>query len=140
LHVAVGLSLNLLLLPKASGHTLASALPQDECARVSATMIVLAAVFGATWFVSVALAAHLPRLLQAIGVAPAAAVAAAALVGAAQVAARLAEFGLLRRASPLTAARIAACLHPVGAALLATIGSPAPTMATGRWSPFSLRC
>ena len=30
-------------------------------------MIVLAAVFGATWFVSTAMAAHLPRLLEAMG-------------------------------------------------------------------------
>ena len=50
-----------------------------------------------TWFVTGAMAAHLPRLLEAAGATPAAAVAAAALVGPAQVAARVAEFGLLRR-------------------------------------------
>jgi hypothetical protein len=88
-------------------------------------MIILAGVFGATWFVSTALAAHLPRLLEAMGAAPAAAIAAGALVGPAQVAARIAEFGLLRRAAPMLSARLAAGLHPLGAILLALIGAPA---------------
>jgi len=88
-------------------------------------MIVLAAVFGATWFVSVALAAHLPRLLEAEGATPAAAIAAAALVGPAQVAARLLELGVLRRAPPMLSARLAAGLHPIGAVLLALLGAPA---------------
>ena len=88
-------------------------------------MIVLAGVFGATWFVSTAMAAHLPRLLEALGTAPAAAVFAASLVGPAQVAARLLEFTLLRRVSPMISARLATGLHPIGAILLASIGSPA---------------
>jgi hypothetical protein len=88
-------------------------------------MIVLACVFGATWFVATALAAHLPRLFVAMGATPVAAVAAAALVGPAQVAARLAEFTLLRRAAPIISARLAAGLHPVGAVLLALIGAKA---------------
>ncbi len=88
-------------------------------------MVVLACVFGATWFVSTALAAHLPRLLEATGATPSEAIAAGALVGPAQVAARLAEFGLLRRAAPIITARLAAGLHPVGAALLAIVGAPA---------------
>jgi hypothetical protein len=49
----------------------------------------LAAVFGATWCVATALAAHLPRLLQAMGVATTTAIFAASLVGPAQVAAWL---------------------------------------------------
>ena len=89
-------------------------------------MIVLAGVFGATWFVSTAMAAHLPRLLQAMGSTPAVAVAAASLVGPAQVAARLVEFGLLRRLSPMISARLATGLHPIGAVLLAIFG---PVMA-----------
>ena len=75
-------------------------------------MIILAGVFGATWFVSTALAAHLPRLLEAMGATPAAAIAAGALVGPAQVAARVAEFSLLRHAAPMISARLAAGLHP----------------------------
>ena len=53
------------------------------------------------------------------------AVAAAALVGPAQVAARVAEFAVMRRAHPLVSARIAASLHPVGAVILGVVGSPA---------------
>jgi len=70
------------------------------------------------WFVTGAMAAHLPGLLRAAGAGPAEAVAAAALLGPAQVAARLAEFGLLRRAHPLVSARLAALGHPAGAAAL----------------------
>ena len=88
-------------------------------------MIILAGVFGATWFVSTALAAHLPRLLEAMGATPAAAITAGALIGPAQVAARIAEFSLLRHAAPMISARLAAGLHPLGAVLLALIGAPA---------------
>ena len=63
-------------------------------------MIVLAFVFAGGWFVTTAMAAHLPRLLEALGSTPAAAVAAGALIGPAQVGARLVEFGVLRRVSP----------------------------------------
>src|SRR5690606_29527781 len=76
---------------------------------------VLAYVFAATWFVSTALAAHLPQLLMASGLTLTAALAVGALVGPAQVAGRLLEFGGLRRYHPLLAARLAAALHPVGA-------------------------
>ena len=53
------------------------------------------------------------------------AIAAAALVGPAQVAARLIEFFLLRHAHPLVSARFAALLHPAGAAIFAVVGAPA---------------
>jgi hypothetical protein len=46
-------------------------------------------------------------------------------VGPAQVAARLVEFSLLRRTSPLISARLATGLHPIGAAFLAVFGAPA---------------
>ena len=123
LHLFVGLPLNGLLVPKAPPP--AAVVPGIEPAGIPWTMITLASVFGATWFVSTAMAAHLPRLLEAMGATPAAAIAAGAFVGPAQVAARLAEFGLLRRASPMISARLAAGLHPVGAALLALFGAPA---------------
>jgi hypothetical protein len=71
------------------------------------------------------MAAHLPRLLQAGGATMAAAVAIGALVGPAQVAGRLLEFGFLRRVHPLLSARLAAPMHPVGAAALAVAGAPA---------------
>lgn len=123
LHLLLGLPLNRLLVPKAAPAVPAP--PQEAAAAagpVSWTMIVLAAVFGVSWFVSAAMAAHLPRLLVAMGATRDAAVAAAALVGPAQVAARVVEFGLLRRASAMLTARLATGLHPVGAVILAAFG------------------
>lgn len=125
LHLVIGLPFNRLLVPKAPAPA-PVAVPEGAApSGIPWTMVILAGVFGATWFVSTALAAHLPRLLEAMGSTPAAAIAAGALVGPAQVAARIAEFSLLRRASPMISARLAAGLHPVGAVLLAVIGAPA---------------
>jgi hypothetical protein len=126
LHVLVGLPLNRLLVPRVVPHASNTAPPQQAASGVPWTMLVLGGVFGATWFVSTAMAAHLPRLLQAMGSSQAVAVAAASLVGPAQVAARLVEFGLLRRLSPMISARLACGLHPLGAMLLAIFG---PAMA-----------
>ncbi|WP_255414660.1 MFS transporter [Candidimonas sp. SYP-B2681] len=92
--------------------------------------VLLATVFAVTWFVSTAMAAHLPRLLQDSGLTLASAVAVAALVGPAQVVARLMEFGLLRRVHPLLSAKIATLLHPVGAACLMFFGAPAAVLFT----------
>ena len=125
LHVLLGLPLNRWLVPRspppASVAPAAKATPNG----VPWTMIILAGVFGTTWFVSTALAAHLPRLLEAMGATPAAAIAAGALVGPAQVAARIAEFTLFRQAAPIVSARLAAGLHPLGAVLLVLVGAPA---------------
>jgi len=126
LHVVVGLPLNAGL-PQAgdSTHDLNDEKSSPAPERPRLAMVLLAYVFAAGWFVSTAMAAHLPRLLQETGVSLSVAVAAAALVGPAQVAARLGEFALLRHLHPLVAARVATTLHPLGAALLATIGMPA---------------
>ena len=85
----------------------------------------LAFVFAATWFNSTAMAAHLPGLLQAAGASTTVAIAAGALIGPAQVAARLLEFGLLQRMHPLVSARLAASAHPVAAVCLVVAGGPA---------------
>jgi MFS family permease len=85
-------------------------------------MPVLAFFFCATRFVSGALAAHLPRLLEGAGASEVAAIAAGALVGPAQVGARMVEFGLMRSFHPLISAKIAALLHPIGAVFLALLG------------------
>ena len=125
LHLLLGLPLNRLLVPKAP-PPMPTASPQEPAPHGAPwTMIVLACVFGVTVFVSTAFAAHLPRLLEALGATSAAAVAAGALVGPAQVAARVAEFTLLRRASPMLSARLATGLHPLGTLLLALVGAPA---------------
>jgi hypothetical protein len=114
--------LNLLLVPKAPPPEKIESPPEATSAAVPWTMIVIASVFAASWFVSTAMASHLPRLLMAMGSAPAVAIAAASLIGPAQVAARLVEFSLLRRVSPMISARLATGLHPVGAVLLAVAG------------------
>jgi hypothetical protein len=87
-------------------------------------MVLLAFVFSAAWFVTGAMAAHLPRLLETAGATPLEAIAAAALMGPAQVAARVVEFLVLRGVHPLVSARIATALHPLGAAALAVLGAP----------------
>ena len=94
------------------------------------TAVLLSFVFAVTWFTSTAMAAHLPRVLQASGTSLQAAVAIAALVGSAQVVARLLEFGLLSRLHPLLSAQLAAAAHPVGAAILMVVGAPAAAVFT----------
>nr|WP_284047801.1 MFS transporter [Halomonas gemina] len=127
LHLVLGLPLNWRL-PQAGSL---EALERDQGdtppppARPRLAMGLLAFVFAAGWFVSTAMAAHLPRLLQETGASLTAAVAAAALVGPAQVAARLGEFALLRHLHPLVSARLATILHPLGAGLLTLVGLPA---------------
>jgi len=93
------------------------------------TTALLAYVFAATWFISTAMAAHLPRLLELAGATLAVAVAAGALVGPAQVAARLLEFGLLRKVHPLYSAILAALAHPLAAGALLLAGAPAAIFA-----------
>lgn len=122
LNLFVGLPLNALL-PRSTPQVL---LRTEERGRIGwrprREMLLLAFVFAAAWFVTGAMAAHLPALLERAGATPLEAIAAAALVGPAQVAARLIEFAMLRRIHPLVSARIAALLHPIGAMLLAVIG------------------
>ncbi|HJV71853.1 MFS transporter [Ideonella sp.] len=136
LHLLIGLPLNAAL-PKAKatgpetpGNTGPAATdpadpssPATTAASVGRwTGALLAFVFAATWFISTAMAAHLPRMLQAAGASLAAAVGVGALIGPAQVAGRLLEFGFLRRVHPLLSARLAALAHPAGAATLLLAG------------------
>ncbi|MBY4593980.1 MFS transporter [Ottowia caeni] len=74
----------------------------------------MAVVFAIVWFTSTAMATHLPTLLQDQGLSATAALGIAMLVGPAQVAGRLLEFGILRHISPLLSARMAAAAHPLG--------------------------
>lgn len=87
--------------------------------------VLLALVFAITWFTSTAMAVHLPALLQSAGLSLSTAVAVGALVGPAQVAGRILEFGLLRHVHPLLSAKLAALAHPAGAALLLLFAGPA---------------
>jgi MFS family permease len=125
-HLAIGLPINLMLPSRGIAEKSAPSTSAD--APVRRRLLVmggLSFVFAATWFCSTAMAAHLPRLLQESGATLAAAVAAAALVGPAQVGARVLEFWFMRRFHPIVSARVASLAHPVGAAGLMAIGSPA---------------
>ena len=130
LHLLVALPLNLSLPNSAPMRVYEKADPSlytpvgNGSASTKQAML-LALVFAFTWFISTAMAAHLPSLLKAAGATVAVAVTAGALIGPAQVAGRILEFGILRRIHPLLSARLAAMCHPIGAAILAIIGAPA---------------
>jgi predicted MFS family arabinose efflux permease len=127
LHLVIGLPLNRLLIPRAPPPVRASEMTAESSPAPRGAMTILAFIFAATWFVTGAMAAHLPRLLEIAGASTTAAIAAAALVGPAQVAARLVEFGALRKVHPLVSARLAALLHPIGAVILGLLGPGAIT-------------
>jgi predicted MFS family arabinose efflux permease len=129
LHLLLGLPLNLSLprLPQPGAPDAEAATPLPEVpppAHPMRAAALLAYVFAVTWFVSTAMASHLPQVLQLAGIGLAGAVAAGALIGPAQVAGRVLEFGLLRRLHPLFSARAAALGHPAGALLLMLLGGP----------------
>jgi predicted MFS family arabinose efflux permease len=126
LNIVLGLPLNRLVLPLPAQPAHVSRATETKIGwEPRRQMFLLAFVFAAAWFVTGAMASHLPALLERAGSTPVEAVAAASLVGPAQVAARLAEFVILRRIHPLVSARVAASLHPLGAVLFAIIGAPA---------------
>lgn len=137
LQLLVGVPLNMRIPTHRRGRTKAASLEcQDGKSEVmgpaqaresaaahwlSATTWV-AVAFAVIWFVSTAMAAHLPRLLMIGGLSATAAVAIAGLIGPAQVAARLLEFSYARHVGPLTSARIAVLGHPAGVLILALGG------------------
>jgi MFS family permease len=124
LNLVVGLPLNRFLLPLPGKPAHFSGAREHSVSwKPYKQMLLLAFVFAAAWFVTGSMAAHLPSVLERAGATPLQAIAAAALVGPAQVAARLAEFLVLRRIHPLVSARIAAVLHPIGAAALVITGA-----------------
>ena len=140
MHLAIALPINLYCIPRVAGAAPAadSAPPPTATAedpmestrskRAYRRAFALLVVFGATTsFVTSAMAAHLPGLLLAVGSSQVAALTAAALLGPAQVAARLLEFLAAQRFRfhPLLTARIATVCHPVGGVLLAAFGGPA---------------
>ncbi len=112
LNLFVCLPLNAIWIPTAPAEPpLRAAATADDDSGIPepqpGAMLILAFFFAATRFVSGSLAAHLPRLLEGAGASAVAAIAAGALVGPAQVGARLFEFGLLRSFHPLISARVA---------------------------------
>ena len=124
LNLVVCLPINRFLIPLPAAAR-PDAMPAPETPVPANGMAALAFVFGAVGFVTGAMAAHLPGLLELAGASVTAAIAASALMGPAQVAARLFEFGVLKRMHPLVSTRLALLLHPLGAALLGVFGAPA---------------
>ncbi|WP_424628467.1 MFS transporter [Bradyrhizobium sp. SYSU BS000235] len=126
-HIVIGLPLNLFFLPQVAR----SATPEIDQPKphipIDRTMILLGFTFAAGWTVAGAMAAHLPRILEAAGATSVQAVAAGAFIGPAQVLARIVEASFLNRYHPLISARLACLTHPIGAAILAMFGGVAAT-------------
>jgi MFS family permease len=127
-NLLICLPMNRLLIPRPAGPVRSAAAGEAEGPAPSNGLAVLAFVFGAVGFVTGAMAAHLPRLLELAGASAGTAIAAASLMGPAQVAARLFEFGVLKRLHPLVSTRLALLMHPLCAAFLGLFGGPAASI------------
>ncbi|MEK0416987.1 MAG: hypothetical protein RI949_993 [Pseudomonadota bacterium] len=128
IHLLLGLPLNAMFSKPgkaavASPEALeAGTSPEDKKSVSLGTTVLLSAVFATSYFSSVAMAAHLPALLQAVGVTLVASVAAGALIGPAQVAGRLLEIWVMKNRNPIWSARMAAFGHPLGVMTLLSMG------------------
>jgi MFS family permease len=118
-HILIGLPLNFFMLPAVKGAKAAVAASIKPHIPIDRTMVLLAFAFAAAWCVTGAMAAHLPRILEAAGATTLQAVTAGALIGPAQVFARIVEASLLSRYHPLLSTRLACLTHPIGAAIVA---------------------
>ncbi|WP_041748988.1 MFS transporter [Bradyrhizobium cosmicum] len=127
IHIVLALPLNLSL-PRAvpldqMPQPDARASPQPGAQSETFAMVLLAYMFAAASFVSSGISAILPTMLVAFGATPAQALLAGALVGPAQVGARLLEAGWLGRFHPLLSARLAMLMNPIGVVAL-VLGGP----------------
>jgi MFS family permease len=127
-HIVIGLPINLLMLPAVKGAKAAVKAAVKPQIAIDRTMIVLAFVFAAAWTVTGAMAAHLPRLMEAAGATATQAVFAGALIGPSQVAARIFEASFLSRYHPLVSTKLACLTHPIGAAILGLAGGGAASV------------
>jgi MFS family permease len=127
-HILIGLPLNLLMLPAVKGAKAVAATSIKPHIPIDRTMVLLAFAFAAAWSVTGAMAAHLPRILQAAGATTLQAVSAGALIGPAQVLARIVEASFLSRYHPLLSTRLACLTHPIGAVILALAGGGAASI------------
>lgn len=139
-NLVIGLPINWLMLPavdSAKPATDAATEAATEAGSTTATkphipfdrtMVLLTFAFASAWTVTGAMAAHLPRILQAAGATSVQAVTAGALIGPAQVIARIFEAGVLKRYHPVVSTRLACLTHPIGAAILALAGGGAASV------------
>jgi len=127
-HLLIGLPINLLMLPSVKDGKAATEKSVKPHIPIDRTMILLAFTFAAAWTVTGAMAAHFPRILEAAGATPLQAVAAGALIGPAQVVARIFEASFLSRYHPLVSTRLACLTHPLGAVIVAVAGGGAASV------------
>ena len=123
-HIIIGLPLNLSL-PRAETAHVAEGLVVKPHISIDRTMVLLSFAFAAAWTVTSAMAAHLPRIVEAFGATPAQAVFAGMMIGPAQVGARLIEASLLNRFHPIVSTRLACITHPIGACVIGIFGGGA---------------
>src|ERR1700679_2610840 len=116
-HILIGLPINFFMLPAVKGAKAAVAAAVKPHIPIDRTMILLAFTFAAGWTVTGAMAAHMPRILEAGGATAVQGVAAGALFGPTQVCARILEATFLKRYHPLVSTRLACLTHPIGAAI-----------------------
>jgi MFS family permease len=124
-HMVIGLPLNLLMLPRVPDAKAATKDEPKPHIPIDRTMALLALAFALVWIVTGAMAAQFPRILEAAGASHLEAVAAGALIGPAQVLARIVEISFLSRYHPIVSARLAFVMHPMGALIMALTGGGA---------------
>jgi MFS family permease len=127
-HIVIGLPLNILMLPPVPTAKAAAQADSKPHIPIDRTMVLLALAFALAWIVTSAMAAHFPRILEAAGATRVEAIAAGALIGPAQVFARMMEASFLKRYHPIISARLACLTHPLGAAILALTGGGAASI------------
>src|SRR5258708_2942299 len=69
-HILIGLPINFFMLPAVKGAKAAVAASTKPHIPIDRTMVLLAFAFAAAWSVTGAMAAHLPRILEAAGATP----------------------------------------------------------------------
>src|SRR5262249_46083549 len=127
-HILIGLPINLLMMPAVQVAKTTAETAIKPHIPIDRTMVLLAFAFATAWMVTGAMAAHFPRILEAAGASPVQAVAAGALIGPAQVAARIFEAGFLKRYHPIVSARLACLMHPIGAGIVWLTGGAATSL------------
>jgi MFS family permease len=127
-HILIGLPLNLFMLPRIPEGKVATEETEKPHIPIDRTMVLLAVAFALVWVVTGAMASQFPRIMEAAGATPVEAIAAGALIGPAQVLARILEVSFLSRYHPIVSARIAFAMHPLGALLVALTGGAAASL------------
>src|SRR2546429_5146905 len=116
-HILIGLPINWLMLPQVAGAKAAIAAAVKPHIPLDRTMILLAFAFAAAWSVTGAMAAHLPRILEAAGATTLQAGSAGAPIGPAPGVAPILRARFFSRYHPLLSTRPCPLTPPIGAAI-----------------------